>query len=78
MQPDPRLIDPRLDADFDRDGYAIVPDLLDADEVERLAARRSSAGWCRSTRTSPVSTRGNISRWVSGSPWSMWMIGTAA
>lgn len=38
MQPDPRLIDPRLETDLDRDGYAIVPDLLDADEIERLAA----------------------------------------
>lgn len=35
-QPSPRLHDPVLDADFERDGYAVVPGLLDAQDIARL------------------------------------------
>jgi ectoine hydroxylase-related dioxygenase (phytanoyl-CoA dioxygenase family) len=38
MQPTPRLIDPQLEADLDRDGYAVIAEILDADEIEQLAA----------------------------------------
>ena len=35
-QPSPRLHDPVLDADFERDGYAVVPALLDAHDIGQL------------------------------------------
>ncbi|MEO8619700.1 MAG: phytanoyl-CoA dioxygenase family protein [bacterium] len=36
MQPMPRLKDPRLEENLERDGYAVVDDLLDAREISRL------------------------------------------
>lgn len=36
MQPLPRLQDPGLEADFDRDGYAVVPALLDEYDTAHL------------------------------------------
>lgn len=35
-QPSPRLHDPVLHADFERDGYAVVPGLLDAHDIGQL------------------------------------------